>query len=196
MNRKQKKRNAKQKKNEKAGSKVELNLVGSDPKNRPARSGLPNPLTISFTVISLLLAGVALYWNIAQPDIRYITDIGPETVTMLESKADNNGNFVHNIRIRPTFTNYSFKPGFVDKIEFIPESIATLPEIRITSINKTPIFWHQKKQVEITFLMTVPTDAANNLDTSRELSMDQILAAYDNTGRKIDHLQNGMFGRI
>jgi hypothetical protein len=98
--------------------------------------------------------------------------------------------------LRPTFTNYSIKPGFIDKAEFVPESITTLPDIKITSINKTFIYWHKPKQIEITFLMTLPTDAMNNLNTTQKLAIDQVLAAYDNTGKKVDRLPNGMFGRI
>jgi len=109
---------------------------------------------------------------------------------------DDAGNFVHSLRLRPTFTNYSLKPGFIDKAELVPQSIATLPDVKITSINKTPIFWHRQKQIEITFLMTVPTDPLNHLNTTRELTVDQVLAVFDNTGRKVDHLEDGKFGRI
>jgi hypothetical protein len=162
-------------------------------KTTPAR---PHGITITFSVIGILLAGTALYWNLAQPDLRYISNLDAETMTILESKVDGAGNFVHSLRMRPKFTNYSFKPGFIDKAEFVPQSIATLPEIKITGINKTAIFWHQKKQIEITFLMTIPTDAIHNLNTSRELAVEQVLAVFDNTGRKVDHLENGLFGRI
>jgi hypothetical protein len=117
-------------------------------------------------------------------------------MTVVESKVDGTGNFVHNLRLRPTFTNYSMKPGFIDKVDFVPQSITTLPETKITSINKTFIFWHQKKQIEITFLMSIPTDALNNLNTTRELKIDQSLALYDNTGKRVDRLPNGTYGRL
>jgi hypothetical protein len=162
----------------------------------PAPSGCPHILTITLTVTRILLAGFALYWNIAQPDIRYVSRLGPETVTVVESKVDGAGNFVHSLRLRPTFTNHSLKPGFIDKAELVPQSIATLPEGKVTSINKTFIFWHQPKQIEITFLMTVPTDPLNHINTIRQLTLDQVLAVFDNTGRKVGHLEDGMFGRI
>jgi hypothetical protein len=177
-------------------NKKQRKLAAKIAKTKPISPGRPHALTIIFSLVGILLASVGLYWNITQPDIRYISSLGPETMTVLESKFDGAGNFVHSVRLRPTFTNYSMKPGFIDKAEFVPQSIATLPEIKITSINKTPIFWHQKKQIEITFLMTVPTDAVNNLNTTRELAMEQVLAVYDNTGRKVDHLDSGLFGRI
>jgi len=170
--------------------------IAKTAKTKPLPTGRPHALTIILSLIPIVIGIIVLYWNIGQPDIRYIPSLGPETMTVVESKLDSAGNFVHNFRLRPTFTNYSMKPGFIDKVEFVPQSIATLPETKITSINRTFIFWHQKKRIEITFLMTVPTDAANNLNTTRELAVDQALAVYDNTGKRVDRLPNGTFGRL
>jgi hypothetical protein len=156
----------------------------------------PHVLTITLTAIGLIFAAIALYWNIAVPDIRYVSSLAPESMTVVESKVDAGGNFVHSVRMRPTFTNYSLKPGFIDKAEFAPQTIATVPDIKITGIDKTFIFWHQKKQIEITFLMTIPTDPLNHLNTTRELGIDQVIVTYDDTGRKINLNTNGLFGRI
>ena len=169
---------------------------GQAAKSGPIPPARPHALTISLSIVVIFLSCITLYWNVIQPDIRYVESLGPETMTVVESKIDNSGNFVHSLRLRPMFTNYSIKPGFIDKAEFVPQSIATLPEIKITSINRTLIHWHQKRQIEITFLMTVLTDVVNNPNTNRELAMEQVLAVYDNTGRKVDHLENGLFGRI
>jgi len=144
----------------------------------------------------MLLTGFGIYWAVSQPDLRYIPSLNREDFTVLESKVDTDGNFVHSVRIRPKFINLSGKPGFIDKVEFVPQSIATLPEIKVTSIDKERIFWHQEKQIEITFLMTIPTDVAKNLNTTRDLAVDQVLAVFDNTGKKVDHFPNGMYGRI
>jgi hypothetical protein len=170
--------------------------IANTVKPKPIPPARPHALTITFSFLGSLLTGIAFYWNVAQPDIRYIPSLGPEAMTVLESKVDGSGNFIHSIRLRPTFTNYSIKPGFIDKAEFVPQSIATLPDVKIISIDKILIFWHQEKQIEITLLMTIPTDAINNLNTTRELAVDQVLAVFDNTGKKVDHLPNGMFGRI
>ena len=84
---------------------------------KPAPAGRPHALTITLTALGLLLACIALYWNMAQPDIRYVASLGPETMTVLETKFDSAGNFVHSVRMRPTFTNFSLKPGFIDRAE-------------------------------------------------------------------------------
>ena len=44
--------------------------------------------------------------------------------------------------------------------------------------------------------MIVPTDPVNHLNTTRDLAVEQVLAVYDNTGRKVEHLESGLFGRI
>ena len=165
-------------------------------KSTPTPAGRPHLFTIIVSGIVMLTGLITLYWNLAQPDLRYVPRSDPELMTVLETKFDSSGNLIHNLRARPTFTNYSFKPGFIDKAEFVPQTIATLPDIKVTGINKTRIFWHQEKQVEITFLMAVPTDVANNPNSTRELAMEEVLSVFDNTGKKVDHLQNGLFGRI
>jgi hypothetical protein len=192
-------------KNAVVSGKTDISASRADERNTTSREYHPHKkpgpirphfLTIILTTIGILVGCVGLYWSMAQPDIRYVASLSPETMTIVESKIDSEGNFVHSLRVRPTFTNYSFKPGFIDKAEWVPQSIATIPDIKITSISRSNIYWHQKKQIEITFLMTVPTDPLHNLNTTRELAMEQVLAVYDNTGRKVEHLENGLFGRI
>jgi hypothetical protein len=119
---------------------------------RPTSSSRPHILTIIIGVAGLFLAGVGLYLNNAQPDIRYVSKLGPETITVVESKMDSAGNFVHNLRMRPTFTNYSFKAGFIDKAELDSQNpLETPSEVKVTSINKTLIHWRQPQRIEITF---------------------------------------------
>ncbi|PYU68833.1 MAG: hypothetical protein DMG49_15040 [Acidobacteria bacterium] len=154
-------------------------------------------ITISLGVITLLLSAFGVWWtNFAQPDIRYIANTDSESVTEIDSKVDSAGNFVHNLRLRAKFMNVAFKSGFIDKAEFIPETIETLPDIKITGIGKTPLRWREETPVEITFIMTIPTDSLNHLNTTRELKIEQVLSVFDNTGKKVDHLTNGMLGRI
>jgi hypothetical protein len=160
----------------------------------------PHAFTIATGIAGLLLAGFAGFigwWtNFAQPDIRYVPSTDSESVTEIDSKVDSAGNFVHNLRLRPKFINVAFKSGFIDKAEFVPETIETLPDIKITSIGRTPLHWHEEVPVEITFIMTIPTDSLNHLNTTRELKIEQVLSVFDNTGKKVDHLTNGMLGRI
>jgi len=157
----------------------------------------PHAFTIVATIVGLVVTVFGVWWaNFAQPDIRYVPSIDPEAVTEIDSKVDSQGNFVHNLRLRPKFINVAFKSGFIDKAEFVPETIETLPDIKLTSIGKTWLRWNQETPVEITFLLTIQTDIAHNLNAHRELKIEQVLAVFDNTGKKVDHLTNGMFGRI
>ncbi len=157
----------------------------------------PHAFTIAASIAGLVLTGFIAWWaNFAQPDIRYVPNTDSESVTEIDSKVDSAGNFVHNLRLRPKFINFAFKSGFIDKAEFVPQTIETLPDIKITGIGKTPLRWHEETPVEITFIMTIPTDSLNHLNTTRELKIEQVLSVFDNTGKKVDHLTNGMLGRI
>jgi hypothetical protein len=156
----------------------------------------PHPITIFLTVFGLLISGAALYWAIGQPDIRYIPVLDPQSMTTVESTVDSAGNFIDNIKVRTTYTNFSFKPGYIDKVEFVPQSIETLPNIKVTGIDKTFIYWHQKKVIEVNFLMTTPSDPLNHANTICELKIDQVLAVYDNSGKRVQLLPDGRYGRI
>jgi hypothetical protein len=147
-------------------------------------------------VFGLLLSCAALYWAIGKPDIRYIPVLDPESMTTVESTIDGAGNFIDNIKLRTTYTNFSVKPGYIDKVEFVPQSIETLLNIKVTGIGKTFIYWHQKKVIEVNFLMTTPSDPMNHANTTRDLKIDQVLAVYDNTGERVQLLPDGRYGRL
>ena len=153
-----------------------------------------------FALLKLLVALAALcvlvYVNILQPDIRYIPVLASDAITVVDRKIDGNGNFVYKFRMKPKFTNFSIKSGFVDRVEFDPQTIANLPDIKITSINKVLIRRHEEKEIEIEFLLTLPTDANIYPGTWREASTELVMVAFDNTGKKIDKLTSGIFGRI
>jgi hypothetical protein len=169
------------------------------PPPTPAKPVSPRPhaFTIAATIVGLVVTVFGVWWtNFAQPDIRYVPSVDSESVTEIDSKVDSQGNFVHNLRLWPKFINVAFKSGFIDKAEFVPETTETLPDIRITGIGKTSLRWNQETPVEITFLLTIPTDTLDHLNTTRELKIEQVLSVFDNTGKKVDHLTNGMFGRI
>ena len=153
-------------------------------------------LALLALLVAIAALCVAVYVNVLQPDIRYIPVIVSDTMTVVDRKIDDNGNFVFKFRMRPKFTNFSIKSGFVDRVEFDPQTIANLPDIKITSINKVLIRWHEEKEIDIEFLLTHRTDVLSHLNTSWEVSTDLVMAAFDNTGKKIDKLTSGLFGRI
>ena len=153
-------------------------------------------------LLTLLVAITALcvhvYVNVLQPDIRYIPVLTSDSITIVDRTIDDKGNFVFKFRIRPKFTNFSIKSGFVDKVEFDPQTVANLPDIKITSVDKVLIQRNEEKEINIEFLLTQPTDVLSHLDSSWEVASDLIMVAFDNTGKKIDKLANGpvLFGRI
>lgn len=148
-------------------------------------------LLASITAICLLV-----YVHILQPDIRYVPALPSGAITIVDRQIDAYGNFVYKLTMKPKFTNSSIKGGFVDRVEFDPQAVANLPDIKITTINKTPIHRHEEKEIAIEFVLTLPTDAMNHPNTWREASTELVMVAFDNTGKKIDRLTSGLFGRI
>ena len=55
---------------------------------------------------------------------------------------------------------------------------------------------NEEKVVEINFILTIPTNALNHLNTTRELKIEEVISAFDNTGKKVELLTNGLLGRI
>lgn len=154
-------------------------------------------LTAGLSLLAICVTVFIAWWNsYAQPDIRYIPRTEFEELTELSSTVDSAGNFVHNLRVRPKFINYGFKPGYIDKVEFVPLTVETLPDIKITSIGKSLLNRNEEKVVEITFILTIPTNALKHLNTTRELNIKEVISAFDNTGKKVELLTNGMLGRI
>jgi hypothetical protein len=150
-------------------------------------------LLLTITAICLFV-----YVNILQPDIRYIPVLPSGAITVVDRKVDLYGNFVYKFRIKAKFTNFSIKTGFVDRVEFDPQTVANLPDIKVTTINRVPIHRHEEKEIAIDFLLTLPTDAMSHPDTWREASTELVMNAFDNTGKKIDKFESGPFpfGRI
>lgn len=154
-------------------------------------------LGVAVSVAGILVTILIAWWNsYAQPDIRYIPKTDSEEIAELSSAVDGAGNFIHNLRVRPRFVNYGYKPGYIDKVEFVPMTVETIPDIKITSIGKTLLNHNEEKVVEITFIMTIPTNAFSHLNTTRDLKVEELISAFDNTGKKVELLTNGMLGRI
>ncbi len=143
------------------------------------------------TIIALLALATAIYSNL-EPDIKYSSfNLNDK---LIGRKIDKQNNFVYHYSITPKFKNLSFKKGFIDKVEFVPVSIETIPDVKVTSIRKTPISWRSEEDVEIQFIVTVPTDFDMKVK-EKKVSTELIVNAYDNTGKKVERSTDGQFIR-
>lgn len=144
------------------------------------------------TVIGIVTLACTLYLVNLEPNLKYSSFNFNDK--LIGRKIDNKNNFIYYYSITPRFKNTSFKTGYVDKVEFVPVSIETIPDVKVISIRKTPIAWRSEEDVEIQFIVTVPTDFDTKLE-EKKVSTELIVNAYDNTGKKIERSTDGQFIR-
>ncbi len=109
---------------------------------------------------------------------------------------DGNNNFVYYYSVSPRFKNLSLKSGYVDKVEFSPlSSISTIPDVKVTSIRRVSIGWNDEENVEVKFIVTVPTDF-NSKMKEKKVSTELIMNVFDNTGKIIERATGGQFIRM
>lgn len=144
------------------------------------------------TLIAVATLACMIYFVNLEPDIKYssfkIND------KLIGRKVDSHNNFVYYYSITPKFKNLSFKRGYVDKVEFVPLSIETIPDVKIISIRKVPISWRSEEDIEIQFIVTVPTDFDMKVK-EKKVSTELVLNAFDNTGKKIERSTDGQYIR-
>lgn len=144
------------------------------------------------TIIGGLTLACTVYVINLEPDIKYSSfNLNDK---LIGRKIDKQNNFVYHYSITPRFKNLSFKKGYIDKVEFVPVSIETIPDVKVTSIRKTPINWRSEEDVEIQFIVTVPTDYDIKI-TQKKVSTELIINAFDNTGKKVERSTDGQFIR-
>ncbi len=107
-------------------------------------------------VIGAVTLGCTIYLVNLEPNLKYSSFTFKNKI--VGRKIDSKNNLVYHFSITPRFKNVSYKTGYVDKVEFVPVSINTIPDVKVISIRKTPISWRSEEDVEIQFIVTVPTD--------------------------------------
>ncbi|MBT1073441.1 hypothetical protein [Pelotalea chapellei] len=144
------------------------------------------------TVIGIVTLACTIYLVNLEPNLKYSSFNYNDK--LIGRKIDSKNNFLYHFSITPRFKNASFKTGYVDKVEFVPVSIETIPDVKVISIRKAPIPWRSVEDVEIQFIVTVPTDFDAKLK-EKKVSTELIVNAYDNTGKKIERSTDGRFIR-
>jgi|GEM_PF-6168397 len=93
---------------------------------------------------------------------------------------------------RYTFKNYSVKSGYVDKIEYVPQTLESIPVVEIVHFDKEQIGWRQERTLEIKYRMIVNLNALAKAirPETREIRVEAKL--YDNTGKLIATTPNGL----
>lgn len=147
-----------------------------------------NALALSSIIVTVITGFVIYYLSYAKPDIRVVSS---EQLVTVEQKVDEDKNIRMLIRSTDTYTNFSIKEGFIDRVEYTPTSLDQIPAIQVLSIDKQGIGWHDKRAIEITFAITIPMKEfiRATKDGRKEIRLEQ--RAYDNNGRLLNRYVNG-----
>ena len=146
--------------------------------------------TALVAVLGLLIA----YYPIAKPDIRYTLGQSPNAVRFIDQTMTEDGNFLFNTRFDLEFKNLSMKPGLVDRIELVPVTVGTIPEISVTHIDRRRMRWRQTERVALQALITVETGWLGPPAEQHQIVLE--LKAFDDEGQSIDLYEDGRTARI
>jgi hypothetical protein len=143
------------------------------------------------TIASLMIAAIGLWlgfsnFNLAkaEPMIRPASDCD-YNVTFLDARPDEMGNHRLLFSVKQKFVNLSAKSGYVDKVEFVPNSIGVNPKLQVESIDKKSLDRNEEKDVEIRALVIIDGEAHRKMtQLGEKVSLN--LRAYDNEGRLIE----------
>src|SRR5215207_886879 len=142
-----------------------------------------NFLTIFGLMITILASYFIYRLSYDVPDLRIVKHLAQ---AQLDFDVDEKGNITDLRSYKFIVKNMSFKSGYIDKVEFTPNTLSKAYTINLVSIDKEPIAWRQEKVVELTVSITINKDLeAQILQVSedRQITIDGRL--YDNTGKLI-----------
>lgn len=129
-------------------------------------------------VSAVVMPVVIYYLAYAEPDLRLGDLRNKLSPSWIDSKVDEKNNAISYLSIKLPITNYSLKSGYVDRVEFVPESVDVLPEIMIAHIDKQPIRWRTQIDVEVKYIVSMKIQEL----LERKVIKLKVIP-YDNTGR-------------
>ena len=139
---------------------------------------------------------VSDYFAIGQPDIRYTYDQLPEDqrFSILDQLIDADGNAVFLASVRARVKNLAVKQGYIDKAEFVPFGVQTLPKVEIQGVDKRSIAWGETQIIEVRALFTTRIGPAGPPTEDKTFEVEVRL--FDNTGRQVGRYVDGLFARM
>jgi hypothetical protein len=146
--------------------------------------------------LALLIIGAFLghYLSTLEPDIRLTKAQRPDALTFLDYRVNEDGDFVFLISLRLRVKNIGWRSGFIDKVEFVPLAIETIPRIEIKHIDKRPLGWRAEQNIEVRALITVRAGFVGPALEKKTVSLE--VKAFDNHGHVVDRYDDGMFARV
>ncbi|MEQ1680020.1 MAG: hypothetical protein ABL950_05405 [Nitrospira sp.] len=149
---------------------------------------------LSAMAVAIVGAVVTHYIGILEPDIRYTYSQLQDPLRFLDQRVDSNGDFVFLASIKVQATNIAFTSGFIDRVEFVPLAIETIPKIEIKHLDKKSIGWRKPQEIEVRALLTIQAGLIGPAAERKMVALE--LKSFDDRGHVIDRYDDGKFARI
>jgi len=128
-------------------------------------------LAISGIIIPIIASFLIYHLSYLEPDIRFINphDFAQVDRRLKDNKFDVSYQDVSYQKGTFQFKNLSTKAGYVDKVEFVPSSLALNTEVRVLEIERVRIGWGEEKDIEIKWMATsdVVADTSDYIEGRR-----------------------------
>ena len=166
------------------------------------RAGVTSALALVVTALVSAVVGALFgptlsdYFAIGQPDIRYTYNQLPEDqrLLVLDHLFDANGNSVVLVSIRLRIKNTAVKQGYIDKAEFVPFNIQSLPKIEVQGIDKRVVKWGEEQTIDVRAIFTTPAGFLGPPAEHKTIELEVKL--FDNTGRQVGRYVDGLLARM
>ena len=149
--------------------------------------------TLGTALVAVLGLSLA-YYPIAKPDIRYTLNQSSNAFRFIDQTVTEDGSFLFNTSFDIEFRNLSMKSGVVDRIELVPVTVGTIPEISVTHMDRRPMGWCQTERVTFQALITVETGWVGPRTEQHQIVLE--LKAFDDEDQSIDLYEDGRAARI
>jgi hypothetical protein len=177
-------------------------VAKAEGKLSPGRSRILRASAYIGTALIGMFIGVVIgpsvsdYLAIGQPDLRYTYDQLPENqrFVILDQLFDKNGNAVFLASVRLRVKNVAIKQGHIDKAEFVPFTMQTLPKIDVQGVDKRGLIWGETQTIEVRALFTVAVGPIGPPTEHKEFEVEVRL--FDNTGRQVGRYVDGLLARM
>lgn len=110
---------------------------------------------------------------------------------VLDQLLDTKGNAVRLISVRLRVKNVAIKQGHIDRAEFVPLTIQSLPRIDVQGTERS-LRWRETQTVEVRALFTEPSSAPN----AEQKGFDVEVRLFDNVGRQVGRYVDGLRARM
>lgn len=138
-------------------------------------------LTVTGILIPVAASFAIYYLSLLDADIRVVKVLHMQEVDSIVQEQKYSLSYQAGVF---RFKNFSFKSGFVDKLEFVPNSLSSGLDIKVLEVEKKPIGWREETDIRVKWVITAD-GAKLTEETVQQKPLIFTGRFYDNTGRQI-----------